>query len=369
MASLLQHAEYYNCVLRPEQEAETRLREQLHRLTKLRQTTHYPYLLHLYHSYCSEEMDIDKFLNALKLLENYLVRYFLAAEPTNRLNNMFPSLIKEIRRPGDISYLQTRLMGKNYPSDDRIREVLKSRKIYSNANRSQLIFILFEINRRLSSGSDGETVLIGEPTIEHIMPQKLSPGWQESLGADFEQIRNDNLNYIGNLTLVTQGWNTRMSNSVYSEKRGNLMRHALLINSHYFNDVEYWNADTIQERTDWLVDHICKIWPSIGYRRSMDDWTRTCPTSLSIRGQSIPLEDRNWKSFVITLSEYLIDNTDVFANISDEEINNLRRYRPASWRNEYCHQLSNGWWLFTALPANKSLQLSEDLAEARGLKL
>ena len=274
MGNLLQHARYYSCILYPQREEEHRLRDQLLRLGTLRQTTHYPYLLHLYHSYRNEGMDIDKFLNSLKLIENYLVRYFLAAEPTNRLNNMFPALIKEVQYPGDISSLQSRLLARNYPSDDRVREVLKSRNIFSPANRSQLVFILKEINRSLSTGSGGETVLIGEPTIEHLMPQKLSNDWQESLGVDFEQIRNDYLNNIGNLTLATQGWNTRMSNSAFSEKREYMTRHALLINNRYLKEVECWNADTILDRTNWLVDRICKIWPSFGYRRSMDDWTR-----------------------------------------------------------------------------------------------
>lgn len=369
MASLLRYAKYYNCLLRPENEENSQIREQLYRLSTLRHTTSYPYLLYLYDAYSNGHIDSNKFLNILKLLENYLVRYFLAAEPTNRLNKMFPSLINEVRHSGDILPIQKYLLARYYPSDNRILEVLKHRNIFSNANRSQLVFILKEINRHLSAGSDGETVLIGEPTIEHIMPQALSRGWQESLGDQHEQVRNDFLNNIGNLTLVTQGWNTRMSNSVYSEKRLNLLRHALLINNRYFKDVECWNPDAILERTNWLVDRICKIWPSFGYRRSMDNWTRTWPTGLSIHDQPIQLEAHGWKYISIALTEHIIANTNVFERLPEEGLIILRRNRPNNWLEDACRQLSNGWWLKTNLSANKSLQHCEEIAELAGLSV
>ncbi|MCY3934923.1 MAG: DUF262 domain-containing HNH endonuclease family protein [Chloroflexi bacterium] len=367
METLLHYAKHYNCILRPDNEEDPYIRDQLHRLNTLKQTTHYPYLLALYLSYSTGVVDSDRFLNILKLLENYLVRYFLAAEPTNRLNKLFPSLCSEIAHSGDIQSIQSYLLARYYPSDKRILELLRHRNIFSSRNRSQLVFILNEINRHLSTGSDGETVLMGEPTIEHIMPQKLSKAWQKSLGDDFQQVHNEHLNQLGNLTLVTQGWNTQMSNSVFSEKRRKLSRHALLINSQYFNGTEHWNSESIHARTEWLVDCICKIWPSFGYRRSMDDWTRTWPTGLSIYGESIRLKSHGWRNIAVALAEYIVGNTSAFETLEEERFSFLRRHLPESVRVESYRQLSNGWWLYVQLDANNHLRNCETLAELAGL--
>ena len=54
-------------------------------------------------------------------------------------------------------------------------------------------------------------------TIEHIMPQTLTPIWRKSLGETFDLIHEKYLNTIGNITLT--GYNSKMSNKPFSEKR------------------------------------------------------------------------------------------------------------------------------------------------------
>ena len=55
-------------------------------------------------------------------------------------------------------------------------------------------------------------------TIEHIMPQNkdLNPEWKSALGEDWEEIHNNYLHRIGNLTLTK--YNTEMSDKPFSEK-------------------------------------------------------------------------------------------------------------------------------------------------------
>lgn len=54
--------------------------------------------------------------------------------------------------------------------------------------REKLILVFETINRFLDITAGGYTVLNDKPTIEHIMPQTLSPQWKEHLGANWEQI-------------------------------------------------------------------------------------------------------------------------------------------------------------------------------------
>lgn len=54
-------------------------------------------------------------------------------------------------------------------------------------------------------------------TIEHIMPQTLTPQWKEELGENWQQIYDTYLHTFANLTLT--GFNTSYSNHSFQEKR------------------------------------------------------------------------------------------------------------------------------------------------------
>ncbi len=56
-----------------------------------------------------------------------------------------------------------------------------------------------------------------ETQIEHIMPQALTPDWENLLGAENARAHADWLHTIGNLTLT--GYNPELSNKSYPEKR------------------------------------------------------------------------------------------------------------------------------------------------------
>lgn len=54
-------------------------------------------------------------------------------------------------------------------------------------------------------------------TIEHIMPQTLTPQWKEELGENWQQIYDTYLHTFANLTLT--GFNTSYSNHSFQEKK------------------------------------------------------------------------------------------------------------------------------------------------------
>ena len=54
-------------------------------------------------------------------------------------------------------------------------------------------------------------------TIEHIMPQHLTPAWTEALGANAAEIHTTWLHRLANLTLT--GYNPNLSNKTFAEKR------------------------------------------------------------------------------------------------------------------------------------------------------
>jgi hypothetical protein len=157
------------------------------------------------------------------------------------------------------------LATKNYPANKRITYSVAHRTIpQQNArNRRNTVQILQRINERMSAGTGGYTVLDAPPTVEHIMPQSVSPEWQGALGPLWQQVHSEFLNTFGNLTLVTGEWNSSLSNSPFPIKLEKFLRHALVLNSKYFVAGMQWGRDEILERAEFLAEHILAIWPPL----------------------------------------------------------------------------------------------------------
>jgi hypothetical protein len=114
-----------------------------------------------------------------------------------------------------------------------------------------------------------ETFDLGPKSVEHILPQgwRAEPGW--SLPSDVEDptkaaIERDRLlNTLGNLTVVTWGKNSELSNRPWPDKRERLSKDtSLQINRDLATRWSTWDESTIDERADYLLTHIRAIWPS-----------------------------------------------------------------------------------------------------------
>lgn len=280
LETLRRFAEYYNKLLRPENEQTPEARNALLRLNTLEIQTAYPFLLKAYEE-CSSSLSLDIFIDLLSIVENYVVRRYICGEPSNYLNKMFPTLWRDVRDQMDNGGLSHEMSGtggislgdalrkviitKSYPPDRKVEESIRTDRVYNNGNQEKICLILETINRYLSKGTGGYTVLNGKATIEHILPQKLTDKWKNHLGEGFERTFQEYLHTLGNLTLVTQDWNSVLSNSPFDMKKEQFQKHALRLNEVYFSkDINCWNKEAILERADFLAQEILKIWVSLG---------------------------------------------------------------------------------------------------------
>jgi len=83
IAVIKRYAEYYNRLLRPIHEPDQVIRTQLKRLNVLEVSTAYPLLLAMYEARFQARINDKEFLEGLETIENYLVRRFVAGEPSN----------------------------------------------------------------------------------------------------------------------------------------------------------------------------------------------------------------------------------------------------------------------------------------------
>ena len=77
--------------------------------------------------------------------------------------------------------------------------------------------------------------------------------------------RDNLLQSIGNLTVVTGKLNASMSNRPFAERREGLYENSLLMLNREIHENSNWDINEIQERAKKLIDGVCKIWPSLDW--------------------------------------------------------------------------------------------------------
>jgi len=337
LRTMKKFAEFYNRLLRPEENSNKEVRTALIRLNVLEISTAYPFLLATYDALQEGQVSQSEFLEVLKILENYVVRRYLAGEATNYMNKMFPVLWKEINPAQITTSLKEALVARRYPSDERLIQTLSTEEFYGrNAQvRDKTKLILETINRRLSAGSGGYTVLDADATIEHLMPQKLGQEWKDVLGANWAQVHQELLHTIGNLTLVTQEWNSDLSNAPFAEKRAKLMEHALRLNKDYFNSISYWNEEAIKQRATFLAGKIIEIWPMLAKIPTSLANAGRKPKALLLMGQTIPVS--SWREAVYQTALQISQVADDFETIAAQ----MPSYFDKQEFKAACRQLPN----------------------------
>ncbi|MCY4020640.1 MAG: HNH endonuclease family protein [Chloroflexi bacterium] len=174
---------------------------------------------------------------------------------------------------------------------------------YSTGKSRRIVLILESINRFF----DGDSKLDGTGTVEHIMPQTLSPDWQTHLGDTWRDTQRELLHTIGNLTIVTQKWNqSKLSNKPFSHKRAALRKHGIHLNSTYFDDnVTTWNADAIRARTNYLADRIIDVWPAFAEQPRSEGVKGKTPLMLTVRDKRLAVY--SWRGIVLEMVNSLHD--------------------------------------------------------------
>lgn len=355
-------AGYYACLLRPQQERDADVRRQLERLNTLEGSTTYPFLLYMYDEWQQGTISRQEFLDGLRCLETYLVRRFLNRSGTN-YNRMFPVLIKEMNTADFVPALRKALGARDEPSDAQLRYTAATASLYQNnpGSRQKLALVFDTINRHLSVGSGAYTVLSGDPTIEHILPQSLSAAWREDLGESWSE--DHALQHtLGNLTLLTSEWNSELSNDIYAVKRPRLSENGLRLNSEYFTHhaPDKWNAEAIRGRAEWLMNKATQIWPRLGEGNGSAE---RLPKAVVIAGRTYSVD--NWRSVVRRTAEAAA------ALCGDDFAQRVVRKWPTYFSQQPTgdgwFQLANGWSVYVNNPAATNKRLHAAIVAGMGL--
>lgn len=297
LKELHQFAKYYNKISNPYEEPNLDVRIGLYRIKRLETTTVYPFLLNCYADYANGVLSATDFADVLSILENFLIRRFICNVPSDRLKSIFPALYSQVTTKGSQGFiysLKTILQTKDYPKDSAFKKSLQESKLYGSRDRIKKTRIILERIEKWFNHKEQVSLDDSSISIEHVMPQTLTPLWQEHLGEDWVTTHELLLHTLGNLTITA--YNSELSNDPFDIKKLRFKDSHFEINK-YFETKNSWTAEDITERGAYLADIVLKIWSYFGDESlEVDDnvnVTGTTPKKLIILGQTF--EVRSWR--------------------------------------------------------------------------
>jgi uncharacterized protein with ParB-like and HNH nuclease domain len=217
----------------------------------------YPLLLALYEDYVDGQFALTEFLATVGILLSYIVRRNVVGVPSNSLSGLFIALCKskpvtETPSAWLSAALASESKNRRWPTDLEFADRWLCSPVYG----SRVCQVILECLEQ--SYGHHEVVSFADASIEHVMPQALTPEWYEMLGAEAAEIQGQWLHTIGNLTLT--GYNPELSNRSYGEKKMFFSTSHFELNRH-FGALEKWSAAQIEDRANTLFKIALQLWP------------------------------------------------------------------------------------------------------------
>ena len=244
----------------------------MYRLNRLEITVTEPFFMEILRlNQDGEKLSVEDLTQIFLITENYLFRRNICDVPTNALNKVFLNLNREVIRYDNstndyvqkfIYALLSKKESSRFPDDEEFSQALANKAVYQMRGKYKAyLFERFE-NYGTLEAKDVYTLLDnGTYSIEHIMPQHLTPAWIQALGPEAEEIHSTWLHRLGNLTLTA--YNSNMSNATFQEKRDadlGYKKSGLRMNQ-LIATKEHWGPEEMQERSDEMVNLATnKIW-------------------------------------------------------------------------------------------------------------
>lgn len=278
---ILKYAKYYvDLFINSTVSLENPIKESLIEFKKSTIEPTAPILMEIYNLYESKNADgsrkvtSEDFAKIIDLFNTYNLRRNLCNLRTGVLTRIVPPMINEIEEycDGDYSKIynacvkslvdNNRGKASMMPDDAYLKSNLSSINAYSLKSYLKVAFekieSYIEIDGQLKKNP--AKLDFSNLSIEHLMPQTITPEWYSILKIDKENYEYQ-LNRIGNLTLATHQDNSRMSNNPFEYKKEVLKRSGHINMNKEILEEEGWDLEKIELRTKELIEKICKLYP------------------------------------------------------------------------------------------------------------
>lgn len=251
---------------------EKRLDNCLYRMARLEITVTRPFLMEVLRLNQDGKLSAEAVRDVFEITENYLFRRNICEVPTNALNKVFLTLNKEILRYDNtadnyvdkcIYALRAKRESGRFPDDREFADALAVKPVYLMRGKyKSYLFERFENFGTVETKDVYAHLDDNEYSIEHIMPQRLTPAWTEELGPNATEIHETWLHRLANLTLT--GYNPNLSNKSFREKRDAVQggyRNSGLRMNQKIGQKDAWGLPELEERSREMVARALQIWP------------------------------------------------------------------------------------------------------------
>jgi len=240
------------------------------RMQLLDTSTQTPLLFHLLENH---SVDDEEFTEMLDDMESYFARRFVCGLTTKSYNRIFlDRLLAEMvgENKSDAATLRKKLLGlegesQKWPDDEAFKAAWLYRQLYEGRSTRKVRAILEALEFSIRTSRQEFLPELDSLSVEHVLPQ----GWEQDKWPLSEvtpqtlAIRIRLLHSIGNLTLVTSGFNSSLSNEAFKVKRPEIAANSSLMLNSYFqkfqNDAD-WNEEAIVARAAFLFERARMIW-------------------------------------------------------------------------------------------------------------
>jgi len=238
----------------------------LYALSKLGQGAMYPVLL--------AGMEKIKDHNDFRKLVIITTKLFFRSKTVcsrnfSDIEKLVDSICTELRKDNETTVTDIQEMmcsWSQYPQEDEFKVKFKTLEL----NEKKARYALSEIHYEMNGGRQSATLVLSEKAqIEHIMPQKIKGSlWENEIkenkgftnDTELDEYKKNNLNKLGNLTLLNYIKNIKNSNKPFSEKK---IIYADVNEVQMTQDLSRfpeWTDEQIQTRQDGFVSLAVKIW-------------------------------------------------------------------------------------------------------------
>lgn len=299
LRDLHRHGMLYARFVGAQEDPDPQIAQRLDRIRLLKVTVAYPLLLRVFDALDSGRLDRRQVLETLDLLESFIVRRAVCNVPSNQLRRMLPPAFDHAggAGPSFVDGLRSKLGGSRCPDDETFSQAVATVPLYATSDKNVRLRLILE-QIELSFGHK-EPADFTKASIEHVLPQTLTPEWTAALGDDARARHERLVHTLGNLTL--SGYNAEMSNQPFAAKKQALVDSHFVLNQH-FQGVERWDEETIRDRAAILARRVLQIWPDVGRtsepaKRERQPTQR--PTAVRFRNKVLPCE--GWKDGLVKL--------------------------------------------------------------------
>lgn len=257
IVSIQKFSDFYATILCLKHEPNQQIQDRLNNIQSLKVTTSYPLLLRFFDDRQNNKLSDIDLEKCLGLIESYIVRRAVCGVATNTLNKLFIQWAKNFPSASHVQWLHDVMSsgsgGRRFPKDAEFTEAFLKQPQYG---RGTTRFILCRLEKSFNNKEIIDLTNAGV-TIEHVLPQKLSPEWQQELGTEAEEIHAALLHTFGNLTLTA--YNSELSNLPFADKKDELKRSHIDLNQWVIEQAN-WRAAEIEERAKSLLSRSLEIW-------------------------------------------------------------------------------------------------------------